>query len=281
MNCVVCGSDLVRGVYGKDEIRWECWEQDKHIFECGICKLRFLHPPWTQEEIDRLYHNYFNETDFHGQVQAKRITSYLEKYVKYAHLILEIGCGVGDNISRLRRKFHPKKWIIGIDKDPHVCNGVYSFNFGYEDFKPDVKFDFIYGIQLFEHIQNPRNFICKLLFLLNANGRFLLEIPNTDDPLLTLYKVEEFQKFYNIPHHLFFYNEKNIRLFFENLHVPIKVIRYQKYGILNHLRWLILKRPGNFHPHVPIIDDIYKYILTKIFKISDTLIVIGKKEGKY
>jgi len=276
MNCTICDSDLITSVYGKEDMRWDCWGYDKHIYRCGLCGLKFLYPPWSNEEVARLYHDYFNKKDFPGQIQAQRLTPYLDSYIGTAMLILEIGCGLAENLNTLKRKY-PNRYIIGIDKDVNVCDGLNIFNAGYEDFNPPIRFHFIYAIQVFEHIQNPVNFITKIQSLLVKGGGFLLEIPNSDDPLLSMYKVEEFEKFSNIPHHMFFYNEKTVKLLFEKVNIPIRIQLYQKYGILNHLRWLIFKRPGDFHPHIPIIDDIYKWILINIFKKSDTIIINGVK----
>ena len=277
MRCPICDSELIRSIYSKEDMRWDCWNYDKHIYECGLCKLRFLFPQWTEEELNRLYSGYFQQQDFKGHKQTDRVTIYLDKYVKDSFSILEIGCGLGHNVKRLRNKF-PFKTIIGIDKDPNVCDGVLIHNLDYRHVHPAHRYDFIYGIQIFEHLNDPLNFIFKINRLLITKGKYLLEIPNSDDPLLTLYKIEEFKKFYNIPHHLFFYNEHNIKLLFEKIGLKVTVTRLQKYGLINHLRWLVFKKPGNFNNHIPILDDIYKLILTKVFKISDTLIIVGEKQ---
>jgi len=277
MNCPICDSEFVRRLYDYNDMRWDCWNVRKYIYECSLCKLRFLYPQWSQEELNKLYREYhLGQLDFEGQEQAPRITKYLDDYMGEASCILEIGSGRGHNIRRLNNKY-PGKMFRGIDKDPDVCDGILTHNVDFEDYEPTFRHHFIYAIQVFEHVAHPLNFIKKIMDLLIVGGYFLLEIPNSDDPLLTLYKVKNFTKFYNIPYHLFFYNEKNIHTLFEQIGVKIRTKRHQNYGIINHLRWIIYGVPGNWNPHIPIIDDIYKFILTKIFKISDTLIILGEK----
>jgi hypothetical protein len=39
----------------------------------------------------------------------------------------------------------------------------------------------------------------------------------------------------------------------------------------------MFKRPGNFNRNIPVLDDIYKFVITRVFKVSDTLLVIGEK----
>lgn len=272
MKCIVCDKSNFSIEIYKEELRQGYSGYDKCIVKCLNCKLMFIYPQWTQEELDELYKGYLDKKDFSWQKQIKRITKYLKKYLSSQDIALEIGCGKGDTVKWLRKK---GIYVIGIDKDPTYCDEWIIYNKDYKDVKN--KYTNVYAIQVFEHIADPEEFIKKIQDLLLEGGKFLLEFPNTEDPILTLYKVEKFKKFYYIPFHLFFWTPKTVKLFFDKLGIKIKIIRLQKYGILNHLRWIIFGVPGNWHPHIPILDNIYKFILTRIFKVSDTIIVIGKK----
>ena len=129
-----------------------------------------------------------------------------------------------------------------------------------------------------EHIQNPKLFIKKIIDSLTPKGRFIIEVPNVDDPLLSVYKIEEFNKFYWYPYHLYYYNKqtlKNIFTQFEEINYNIKL--YQRYGLRNHLRWLIKRKPGEDNKKIPVLDSIYMFLLTKVLNVSDTIIVYGKK----
>lgn len=275
--CILCNTkkeDLSIEAVGS-QMRWSCWGFDKFVIKCNKCGLMFIYPQWTQKELDKLYDGYCDQKDFPTQKQAIRITKYLPKYIKNKlNYILEIGSGKGDNIYYLRKKGY--FCTIGIDKDPTYCDNQILLNKDYKDV--DIKADFIYAIQVFEHIDTPEDFIKRIQEMLLLNGKFLLEFPNTEDPILTLYHVEEFKKFYYIPHHLFFWTPKTVQMLFDRLGIKVKVKLLQKYGILNHLRWFFCGVPGNFHPHIPIIDDIYKFILEKIIKKTDTIIILGEKK---
>jgi SAM-dependent methyltransferase len=273
MECILCGKhDDFRIVVYRKGMRWDCWGHHKFIIKCKKCGLLFLEPKWTEEELNKLYKNYLNQKDFDGQIQAPRITKYLTKYLKKQTMILEIGCGKGENVKYLNRLGYS---IDGIDKDPTYCDNFHIFNIDYR--YHNCKVHFIYAIQVFEHMDNPEEFIEKILDMLTIKGKFLLEIPNIKDPLLTLYKINEFKKFYYIPHHLFYWSPQTIKIFFDKLGIKIKIKLLQKYGLINHLRWIIFKVPGNWHPHIPLIDNLYKFILTHIFKLSDTIIIVGEK----
>lgn len=275
--CLLCGihKEIVKEANSK-QMRWSCWGLEKYIYKCLKCGLMWIYPSFTPEELTKLYDGYCDQKDFPGQKQAVRISKYLLKYIPKGLIGLEIGCGKGDNVKFLRKN---KRETIGIDKDPTYCDGVIIFNKDYKDILG--QYDYIYAIQVFEHLEDPINFINKLKQLLVSGGKFLLEMPNTEDPILSLYHIEDFKKFYYIPHHLFFWTPSTLKDLFVRNGIPnVKVKLLQKYGIINHLRWAIFKRPGNFHPHIWLLDDIYKFILTKILHKSDTIILLGEKDSE-
>ncbi|MCX5706021.1 MAG: class I SAM-dependent methyltransferase [Candidatus Omnitrophica bacterium] len=275
--CYLCGNKNYSVVAKKDQMRFGCYGYDKQVVKCSDCALTQLHPMWNEEELVKLYSQYSQKEDFVGAKRKKTVTSYLRKYLKKKDFILEVGCSFGDNLQKLRGNGYN---AIGIDKDPTVCDGKTRLNFDFKDFKGDGhRLDFIYAIQVLEHMRDPREFICWISDNLKSNGRLLLEFPNIDDPLLSIYNLREFQSFYWYPYHLFFYNRKTIEKIFRNfddLEIDIKLI--QRYGLANHLRWIFLRRPGNFNADIPIFDHIYKFVLTKIFKVSDTLLIVGRKK---
>lgn len=264
--CYNCGSyNLGLYYYGKD-MRFACYGADKNVWKCADCGLVQLLPQWTDEELDELYEGYTDKKDFKGAKQKKTVTKYLKKYVKETDDVLEIGAGSGDNTNYVKDMVY---CIYGIDKE-------YNWDFfDYAKAFPSVKYDFIFGIQLLEHIADPLDFIWKVLNQLNTGGRFLFEIPNLEDPLLTIYKIEAFRKFYFYPYHLFFYTPEIIETILSKFNIKVK--RYQRYGLINHLRWLIFKRPGNWNPNIPVLDWIYKAVLKYVFKKTDTMIIEGWK----
>jgi SAM-dependent methyltransferase len=274
--CFYCRNDDFSVIADKEQMRFGCYGLEKKILKCLRCGLVQLLPRWTDDELKMLYAKYSQKSDFPGARPKQTISSYLTKYLKKSDSILEVGCSFGDNLKRLKKKGYK---IIGIDKDPTVCDGKDILNHDYKDFPLQKdRFDGIYAIQVFEHISDPYGFIEWLYASLKEKSRFLLELPNIDDPLLELYKVDNFRKFYWYPYHLFFYDRKTLNNIFKKFpKIKIKVRLLQRYGLINHLRWLMFKRPGNFNRNIPVLDDIYKFVITRVFKVSDTLLVIGEK----
>jgi len=273
MKCIICCNSCFGTIANKKDIRFQCYGYNKKVVKCLACGLVFLTPTWTEEELNKLYSNYLShEKDFIGQKRKSTISPYLTKYLKKNQIVLEVGHGRGDNVKFLRSLGY---CVDGIDKDSTYCDNFHLFNIDYK--KHQCCVDFVYAIQVFEHISDPYDFIEKITEFLLPNGKFLLEIPNLDDPLLKLYNVKRFKKFYFYPYHVFFYTADTVSFLLKKMGLKFKVKLVQKYGLLNHLRWILFGKPSNKNFHIPIIDDIYKFILVHVFKVSDTLIIVGEK----
>lgn len=274
-SCYNCNCKDYVVVADKNSIRFNCFDKDKFILKCKQCELVQLYPQWTDEEINILYQKYSQKKDFPNQKRKKEIRKWIKKYFCDKNItILEVGCGMGDTVKWLR---HKKYNACGIDRDLTVWdykNGIYCWDFMNYCFNKS----FIFCFQVLEHIRNPKLFIKHTLDLLfSKESRFVFEIPNVEDPILTIYKNKSYNKFYWYPYHLFFYSPKTILNILKYFPIKIKIIRKQRYGLINHMRWLLKGKPGNLNFHIPIFDDIYKFFLTKILKKSDTMVIVGIK----
>ena len=254
MKCYLCGSTNSEVVAKKEDIRFGCFASDKKIVQCRSCGLVWLSPPWSSEELDQLYQDYWEKKDFPGQKRKVKISKYLTKYITKDESVLEVGCGLGDNVKYLNKKGFT---VWGIDK----ANGAYGTMGDYRDFKPNV--DVIYAIHFLEHVPDPKEFI---EWMKARSKKFIIEIPCIDDILM---KLPAYRKFCWYPYHLFFYSMKTARLMFGP---KAKIFYRQEYGMVNHLRWLIFGKPGNWNPNIPILDWIYKGIL-KSLGYGDTLVI--------
>jgi SAM-dependent methyltransferase len=281
MKCWSCQEDLYKSkvVARKKDIRFNCYNTMKKIIKCSNCGLVQLIPQWSEVELDKIYDKYNQKPDFVGQKNiSKRISKWIKKYICREDYILEVGCGSGDNVKYFTKHNYT---IVGIDKDSSVENtseGILNFDI-YDEELDKVAFSFIYGLHILEHMKDPIKFIERLKKLLVSGGSILLEFPSIEDPLLTIYKVKEFEKFYYRPDHHFFYTPQTILdILYRNKIINCTVERKQNYGLVNHLNWIFRKKPTNLKLNLPIIDSIYKWFLCNILKKSDTIILIIKKE---
>lgn len=273
IKCFCCGKTNFEVIKTADEMRFGCFgNKDKKILKCKDCSLVFMYPQWTDEEINDLYATYWSKKDFKNQKNKIKISKYLTKFLKKEEKVLEVGSGLGHNLNYLKSKGYN---VIGVDKDPSVCDKKTVFNCTAGEL--EGKFDSLYCLHVLEHTNNPNLFVLDCLSRLKTNGKFLFEFPSLDNPLLFLYKIKDFDKFYWYPYHLFYFNKKTTKILFDKIEgIEYKIINKLDYGLINHLRWLIFKRPGNINFNIPIVDFIYKKIILAL-GYSDLTIVYGTK----
>lgn len=143
--------------------------------------------------------------------------------------------------------------------------------------KPKSGYDIITLFHVLEHLPDPIQKLTELSSLLNDSGEIIVEIPNADDALLTLYENEAFSKFTYWSCHLFLFNTKTLKLLADKAALKVNYIKQvQRYGIANHLYWLSKGKPGG-HDVWDFLDgtEINKVYAEKLDAIEkcDTIIV--------
>ena len=68
-------------------------------------------------------------------------------------------------------------------------NGVSIKNIGYEDLSTNYKYDLIFCINVFEHLNNWRNFLKKMSSLLKNNGKLIVLCPNYGFPYESHFRI--------------------------------------------------------------------------------------------
>ena len=107
------------------------------------------------------------------------------------------------------------------------------------------KYDIITAFHVVEHLQDPKETLKDLSQLLTENGEMILEVPNSDDALLTLYESKDFQNFTYWSQHLFLFNTKTMAELIEQTGLKLNWIKHiQRYPLSNHLYWLSKGNPG-------------------------------------
>jgi len=128
--------------------------------------------------------------------EAKFGFSYIKKYCKNIRTngkVLEVGCGSGILLYMLTQKFDD---LIFEGIEPHVSGfnsllkinqimkntNISIKNVEYEEFNTRVKYDLIYCINVFEHVDSWRNFLLKISKWLNKDGKIVILAPNYGFP---------------------------------------------------------------------------------------------------
>jgi len=273
---------------------------EQHFWKCSECDIIYLNPPMSEEEEERFYNQEFekymgnragvdmdwSEPEAHFQSNQREVARrmpFLEKFVKAGHQVLEIGCSSGFMLSALKEKGAD---VLGLDPSGGFINFVQSKGIdvfqSLEDLKMNVKskFDLIIHYYVLEHIRQPIDFIRQYMDLISPGGTMVFEVPCSSDPLIELYKIEAFDKFYwSVAHHWYF-NKKSLSKALTETEYEFELYPEQRYDISNHMTWMLDGRPGGFGRFSEIfgqeLDQKYKDALRKHW-LCDTIIAVVKK----
>lgn len=98
--------------------------------------------------------------------------------------ILDIGCGTGDLLLKVKAKF-PSLKLNGADYTDFSNLAKYEINFKQVDCNNDFSsqfetYDLITCSEVIEHLENGRHFLRQLMAMLKTNGTLILTTPNTE-----------------------------------------------------------------------------------------------------
>ncbi|GHV96306.1 methyltransferase [Spirochaetia bacterium] len=189
--------------------------------------------------------------------------------------ILDFGCGTGGFLQRARTS---AKQVYGIELENKLKSYFLNNNLDVyqtiEDCNHTV--DYIFLFHVLEHIKDPFSILERLKQKLKPGGRLVVEVPNADDALLTLYKSKAFSCFTYWSPHLYLYNHTTLQMLAKKAGLKIEAIKQeQRYPLSNHLYWLAEGKPGghtrwNFLNN-PALNNAYEHTLASIGK-CDTIV---------
>jgi len=259
------------------------------IFECITCGLVYLsstkHIKKSHYENSGMHNgkkpnvkNWLKE----NQPDDLRRYKFLKKIITNKK-ILDFGCGAGGFIELALKS---AKQVNGIELDKAVQDSFFKRNLKvYTNYKDALqslkKWDVITAFHVVEHLSDPIKEISKLSKLLNKNGKIFIEVPNSEDALLTLYKNKAFQNFTYWSQHLYLFNINNLKDIAKKTNLKVEWTKYvQRYSLSNHLYWLANGRPGghkiwNFLQN-KLLNQNYEKQLSS-HGITDTIMICLKK----
>jgi len=253
MRCYLCGSteltELTRQLrYGTGLVGF-----------CESCRLGMLEQ--NTEDLQRYYDEDYRK--LHGP-RVGHATDYdeiFETYVDYQgprvellrpHLssstrLLDIGCSTGHLLKNLKPLVGE---AVGIDYDSGAA-AYAGRRVGIETHSGELadsplargSFDVVTAVQVMEHAPNPIAFASELKTYLKPAGLLFVEVPNLDDPLLSVYDVEPYHTFFFHQAHLFYFTGPSLTAVMERAGVRGDVAYTQYYNVMNHLHWASLQRP--------------------------------------
>jgi 2-polyprenyl-3-methyl-5-hydroxy-6-metoxy-1,4-benzoquinol methylase len=223
--------------------------EELDILECRSCGLVFLssfaHIGKNFYENSQMHDKEINIEDWirtTAEDDERRFITF--KSLILNKTILDFGCGNGGFLARAKKI---ASLAVGIEPERRLQTYFQKEQLNVFSDINDLNqcFDVITLFHVLEHIPDPKNLLKQLAGKLSATGCIIIEVPNADDALLTLYKSDAFSYFTYWSCHLFLFNVNTLSLLAKKAGLKTNYIKQvQRYPLSNQLYWLSEKRPG-------------------------------------
>jgi SAM-dependent methyltransferase len=135
---------------------------------------------------------------------------------KNDHIILDLGCGEGITLERLKKLF-PQKKILGIDVDPEnikICadhNLPVQFGDLYALDIPENSIDVVFFLEVLEHLHHPALALKEIKRILRPGGKLVLIFPHDLIFLLARLMTLKIKEARYDPGHLYQWTPKKVK----------------------------------------------------------------------
>ena len=263
-NCRLCKATLKKPDIVGDFVYGGTSKQK--FYHCHKCDAAFLYPPMKSREERRFYAGEFEKFmekrcgkgfDWSGpeahiksnEKQFKRRLPFFEEFIRPGRRVLEIGCSSGFMLLPLKEMDLD---VIGVEPSGNFTGflkkqgiPVYdSIEKLHSSKDASKKFDLVLHFFVLEHVADPIGFLKCALKFVKPGGAMVFEIPNRDDPLLSIYNIPAFHKFYWSVAHNYYFNRSSLEFMMSRLGKGFEILTEQRYDLSNHMAWALEGKPG-------------------------------------
>jgi len=284
ITCYLCGNTQCSIIH--DQIRYNL---SPRPFLCDQCGFIFLYPKMTPHEEKKFYEKtyrfgYENQKadelwqDSFPEAK-KRVLRFKELYSKDTRL-LEIGCASGFFLFAVKDYV---KSVTGVELTKEYVK--FANNKGLDvkeslDEIPDNSCDLIFMFHVLEHIDDPIFYLKQVKKKLIQTGTLVVEVPNVDDVLVSVYKIKNHLDFYWEIAHNYYFSKTTLGTVLEKAGYQHEIFPLQRYDLSNHIYWMLYGKPGGQGYFKSIFTqsllDEYENCLKEKF-LCDTIYAIARK----
>lgn len=314
MKCYLCGKNNLMVI--RTKVRHDI---SRNVFKCHDCGVVYLEPNgkdskayYERDDYKKLYSPTIGKTlsarevfDMllpYQQLRINEIKHILNPRMK----VLDVGCSSGYFLHAMKN--HVQECVgIEFNKEEAIFAseelGIKTYTEPIQDTGiPFEYFDLITIYQVLEHIDDPIQFLITINKYLKSDGFLCIEVPNIQDVLISMYKIEAYVNFWFREPHLFYFSPKTLSMVLERSGFSGSTKTSQEYNFINHLSWILTQKPlktmtlGISKPRLidsesvnPIVktefnnwihrtDEEYRELLNK-YDLGENIIFIGKKSN--
>ena len=208
-----------------------------------------------------------------------RVLRFKELYTKETRL-LEIGCASGFFLSEVRENV---KTATGVELTKEYVK--YAVGRGLDvreslDEITDDSYDLIFMFHVLEHIDDPVKYLKELKRRLSRSGNLIIEVPNVEDILVSIYKIKPHLDFYWEIAHNYYFSKTTLGKVLEDAGYQYEIFPLQRYDLSNHMYWMITGKPGgqgNFNAVFShsLLEEYEKNLKERF--LCDTIYAVAKK----
>jgi SAM-dependent methyltransferase len=198
-----------------------------------------------QEEYRKNYENQTPQEIWDAAIpesglRAARFKELLGKETR----VLEIGCSTGNFLDGIKGEV---KSVTGIE----LTKECISFAQGkgitvlpaVSDV-PDESFDLVVMFHVLEHLDDPIAYLKAVGKKLSHGGKIVIEVPNVNDILVSVYKIPEHLDFYWEVAHNWYFSYSTLSQVLVRAGFTFTIYPLQRYDLSNHMRWMQTGKPG-------------------------------------
>ncbi len=248
MKCYLCGS--VQHKKRADSVR----DNEKlSVLECKSCGLVFL------SSFEHIKKDHYEQSGMHGDVTPGvdawlnktkrddlRRAGFLRELLDDATL-LDFGCGAGGFLEQAEAI---AKEVHGVEPEVRLQESFKQRELTvYKSLKEielkHMQYDLITAFHVIEHLPDPATILKQMAKCLAPDGTIIVEVPSSNDALLTLYKSKPFSCFTYWSQHLYLFNPSTLKQLAAAASLKVNWVKQvQRYPLSNHLYWLAKDKPG-------------------------------------